>query len=88
MATSKLKKKNQPTFSVKVTDVYLKQNIVFHSLILYITSKFKNQEGKITKKNPEAYYFENAIFSHDWKLAFPSFSLQNNKSYCILMALH
>lgn len=49
-------KKNQPTFSVKVSDVYLKQNIVFHSLILYITSKFKNQEGKNYERKPEAHY--------------------------------
>lgn len=50
----KIEKKN-PTIPVKVTDVYLKQNIVFHSLILYITSKFKNQEAKNYERKPEAH---------------------------------
>lgn len=73
---------------MKVTDIYLKQNTGFHSLILYVTSKFKNQEANNYERKPETHYSENAIFSHDWKPAFPTFSLQNKQSHCILMALH
>lgn len=83
------KKKN----SVKVTDIYLKQNTVFqfidlHGLILYKASKSKNQEANNYERKPKPHYSENATFSHDWKPAFPTFSLQNKQFYCILIALH